>query len=293
MTLRSPFHNAHWKVPTSITLAFLAALALAIGHHAFYLHLDGKPVDSGARNFNQQVNIAIGTAFAFMIRGCLPLGVVVAYWQVFWQALLRQRKPLSLSQIDTLAGALGSLIDSMNVRAMWKHLALAAMALLLWLLPLAALLPPATLSVENTKHLEFAQLEVPTLNFSSASMILDSYQTLVGADGLYIEEAPGKYFYRWIVIAPSIGILHLTRSVAKRAQISKFPGIGVNMTSESQFPGSALRCISIRNEYLVRIRDALDRSCELYELEDDYGGWICGVSNSNVQYYSWLPHGTD
>lgn len=79
-----------------------------------------------------------------------------------------------MAQVDSLASALGSLLDFFHIRAMCRSPTLAALALLSWLVPLAALLPPATLSVENLRHLDYSQIEVPSVNFSSSFMFFDS-----------------------------------------------------------------------------------------------------------------------
>lgn len=65
-----------------IILAFVAGLAFALGHHAFYDSLDGQPVADHL--FNQQINLAVGQAFAFLVRASLVISVGASYWQVFW-----------------------------------------------------------------------------------------------------------------------------------------------------------------------------------------------------------------
>jgi hypothetical protein len=90
MNLRPANVHVHWQAPTVILLSYTASLAFAIGHHVFYTSLDQLSVDENL--FNQQTNIAIGTAFAFLFRANLVLATCTAYWQVFWATALRQRQ---------------------------------------------------------------------------------------------------------------------------------------------------------------------------------------------------------
>jgi hypothetical protein len=70
----------HWQAPTVIILAFVAGLAFALGHHAFYRNLDGQSVDDHL--FDQQTNLAAGHTFAFLVRACLCIAIGVSYWQI-------------------------------------------------------------------------------------------------------------------------------------------------------------------------------------------------------------------
>lgn len=79
MALQQPRRRIHWRAPTTIIAALLVALASAIGHHAFYSNLNDQLVNSDDRLFTQQVNIAIGTAFAFLFRASLVIAVGASY----------------------------------------------------------------------------------------------------------------------------------------------------------------------------------------------------------------------
>lgn len=69
----------HWTAPTIIVVALLAALAFAISHHVFYTSLHKQPVETDDRLFTQQINIAIGTGFAFLFRASLVIAVGASY----------------------------------------------------------------------------------------------------------------------------------------------------------------------------------------------------------------------
>ena len=147
-------------------LAFVAGLAFALGHHAFYDSLDGQPVDNHL--FSQQVNLAVGQAFAFLVRASLVISVGASYWQVFWGTVLHGS--LVISQVDALAGMLGSILDLLNLKASTTRPILLALALLSWMVPLGSILPPATLSVQSVTTTEHEQLRVPIPQFDGESM---------------------------------------------------------------------------------------------------------------------------
>lgn len=99
----------------------------------------------------QQTILASGTALAFLFRACLLVGLGVTYCQVFWWSV--RRSPLELSSLDSLGGLLNSVFELRNFYALLACPALAALALLMWLLPLTAILPPATLAMGTASKL--------------------------------------------------------------------------------------------------------------------------------------------
>jgi hypothetical protein len=116
----------HWRNPTVLLSAFIAGLTFAIGHHAFYSHLDSQPVDRHL--FDQQTNLAIGQALAFLVRASFVISIGASYWQVFWGTVLNG--PFAVPQLDTLAGMLRSLLDLLDLKAFTTRPILFAMALL-------------------------------------------------------------------------------------------------------------------------------------------------------------------
>ena len=163
-------HNAiHWRAPTTIIVTFVFGLVCAIGHHIFYSSLDGKLVDNELSS--QQINIAIGTAFAFLLRASLSVSVGVSYWQVFWRKVLYRGKALPVAHLDSLAGSLASIFDLLNLRVLLAYRSLALLAVLSWLVPWAALLPPATLTVKNVSQTRHDFIDVPLINFTSTALM--------------------------------------------------------------------------------------------------------------------------
>jgi hypothetical protein len=86
----------------SLILPVLFGLAFGLGHHLFYLHLDGRPVDSGRRFSvpDQQWVAQIGISFVFLTKTCFVVAISTAFVQQVWMTV--SRKPLPLSGIDSL-----------------------------------------------------------------------------------------------------------------------------------------------------------------------------------------------
>lgn len=258
--------DVHWKAPVTIVVTFILGLLFAIGHHVFYHDLDGKLVDSNDRLFGQQINISIGTAFAFLFRACLSVSIGATYWQVFWRQMLRKGKSLPVAQLDSLAGLLGSIFEFLEVGALLRYQGLALLAALSWLIPLAALLPPATLAVENVSQTDHVSANVPAINFTSTALMTagtNSNANFLGMDpdddsDDQIYEPPR--FYAWVEDvehfqpgSASLRLIKLMNSVAMGGAIPSFPGVGINTTFELQFPGPAIKCRAFPDFYLKKI----------------------------------------
>jgi hypothetical protein len=245
-------------------------LACAIGHHAFYQNLDKQPVDSSL--FGQQINIAIGTAFAFLFRASLVIAIGAIYWQIFWRTLLRSRKPLTVSHVDTLSGALGSIFELVNVRAMLRSRTLAALALLSWLIPLAALLPPATLSIQNSIHVQSFKDDIPVLNLSAATMFQE-------------ERSPSGLVYK---MSTGPRLLRLITEVAFDGEVVHASGYETNTTYALQFDAPAVRCRSVASEDLETFRDYMLHDCRGYNYTK-LGHEMCGLDYVDLLYNTWSP----
>jgi hypothetical protein len=118
----------HWKAPAVMLGSLLAGTVVAIAHHYFYKALNGQVPSTGV--FDQQVNVGIGTALAFLTRSLLVIAIGVAYTQLFFNTILQ--KATSVSSIDVMYGARGSVIDLLNLSTFWKRPMIWALALLSW-----------------------------------------------------------------------------------------------------------------------------------------------------------------
>jgi len=84
-----------WQAPTSMVCLALSGVLLALGHHFYYLFLDGTVAGSASR---QQWAIRFGTAFSFLVVACLKVASGQAYEQYIWTIV--RRKSFSLGALD-------------------------------------------------------------------------------------------------------------------------------------------------------------------------------------------------
>jgi hypothetical protein len=286
MFSRRLIHAVHWQAPTVIILAFIAGLAFAIGHHVFYLNLDGQPVDDHL--FDQQTNLAAGHTFAFVVRACLCVAIGVAYWQVFWGMLLRGT--FAISHVDALAGSLGSILDMINFGAMMNRPALVVLALLSWLIPLASILPPATLSVQTTMTTEFAypHMSVPHFVYTMASTY-DQFNApglAMLPDGSTTEMGAGTqvtYYTR-----PTRHLSRLVTSTAFRGALPFQQTVHPNSTYNLTFIAPAMQCQSTAIDILQEFNKATNCTFTAHKSPKSR---VTECDNL-ITYISWVPNAT-
>lgn len=131
-------HTIHWFAPACATGALFAGVLFMLGHHLFYKSLDGLPIsDSMVLGFDiseQQANIAIGTAMAFLAKSCLVVAVSTGFIQLFWYAVRVEETSAAptLDRIDALHSTLDNAFQMFNVRSWCSRPALMVLAGLTW-----------------------------------------------------------------------------------------------------------------------------------------------------------------
>ena len=130
--------SLHWVVPTTAILSLFSGVAFAIGHHCFCSGLnDSRAREDGYKLWNtevshQQINIAVGTAFAFLVKVALATAISTAYVQFLWRSMLRSSCAATLQDLDTLFPGISNVISLFKVWV-WRHYAtLCFLALLTW-----------------------------------------------------------------------------------------------------------------------------------------------------------------
>ncbi|ODM22532.1 hypothetical protein SI65_00120 [Aspergillus cristatus] len=157
----------------------LAALASAIGHHFFYHSLNGQPVLdsdplSSIASFysisDQQLNVSTGTLFALLVKSLLGIAVSTVFDQFAWKAIKGRTR--SIGMIDDLFSALKNGFMVLDY-VLWRHYPFSMLlACIAWLLPVATVITPATLSVHMASFSNIDQLVVDTGIFWARTEIL-------------------------------------------------------------------------------------------------------------------------
>lgn len=128
----------HWLAPASALGALAAGLLLSVGHHLFYRSLHNTPVSEGSlfgfETSQQQINIAIGTALAFLTKACMVIAISIAFVQIFWLSVHSRHSEAvpTLERIDAVYAVLENAFEMFNIRSWCSHPVLMLAAGLAW-----------------------------------------------------------------------------------------------------------------------------------------------------------------
>lgn len=245
----------HWAAPTTLVASFAAGVAFAVGHHCFYNYLGGRRVDESS---TQQYNISIGTAFSLLVRAALVVAITTTYWQIFMHRL---RRNLPFATIDSLASLLGAPYELLNSQTLKASPLLVTLAILTWLIPVAVVFTPGTLTVESTSETTPQPGRYATLNWthteSFASLSLGKSDTGLRKRNQGL--AAGTIM-RWE--GPSIQLGRSSVRMAYASELPVFPALAQNTSYSVSFHGPAVQCGDARiAETLQRFTDAVG-GCE-------------------------------
>jgi hypothetical protein len=120
---------------------FIIGLGMAIGHHRFLSSPHNKTVS------NQAWNNRYSLAMAFIVKSCFAAAILLAYAQRLWYTLQRCERGISIKAIDARFSAQETLLGFFT-SDLWRSAFLATlMAIVIWLMPLSAVISPTALSV--------------------------------------------------------------------------------------------------------------------------------------------------
>ncbi|KAJ7465721.1 hypothetical protein FB451DRAFT_1561436, partial [Mycena latifolia] len=180
MRLRNPSqgHGRPHSPLFKILLAWVAALALASGHHTFYASLNNRAVASSDVTTNvsllahsQAGALAIGTAFAFLVSALLGLSTGTAFLQCAWR-LVGQRT-FTLSGLDALWSSQRNAFAFLAFDFWRSARGVVFISALPWAFPLVVTFAPTTLIVENGINITAEACKVPTFDFGSSALLHD------------------------------------------------------------------------------------------------------------------------
>jgi hypothetical protein len=113
------------KARMTMVIMLIFGMGLAAGHHLFYQSLAGQPPPSSVYDISglsvrltgQQVNLAIGSAFAVLVKAALEIAVDTAAEQASWSAIRTQS--IKLASIDNLLVTRNSVWSMLDIR-LWR-----------------------------------------------------------------------------------------------------------------------------------------------------------------------------
>ncbi|KAL4788785.1 hypothetical protein BDV19DRAFT_398187 [Aspergillus venezuelensis] len=258
-----------WRCPTLMIGFVICATALSMGHHFYYNTLNNTVVES----VDQQTwAIRVGTGIAFLSKSFLVSGIGIAAVQVIWATL--RRKSLKLSGIDAMFAILNSPMALFTPDVWVRAKTLTLLALISWLIPLTAVITPATLSIRLLPANVSTVLNVPNVNFTDAFW----------ADKVQAEGAGFIYSS-----APSIS--RLFAALASSAQVLPVRAPFVNSSYTVSFHGPSYKCQSL-DEALVTV-PGVNQSLWENAIGDvpEFGHIYTGVSPSSPENTFYVRSG--
>lgn len=134
----SKVKSIHWLVPTTIILALVIGSLLALGHDLFYASLNSNTVSTepyfvaGRPLPRQQLDSAVGVAFAFLFRTSLSIAISTAYVQFFWKKVGTTKQSPTLAELDWASQLTNNVLRFFNFKYWRKYSILVIMAILFW-----------------------------------------------------------------------------------------------------------------------------------------------------------------
>ncbi|RDI82030.1 hypothetical protein Vi05172_g7793 [Venturia inaequalis] len=236
-------------------LVWTSALAFAIGHHFFYARFDRKRVDQ--TDLSQGWIIRIGTGMAFAVQVLFVISATIACTQFQW--LTTRSREFSVRQVDTIFSVPGNPLAFLQSRLWLRYPALSLLAAVACLLPIAAVVTPATISVVLNQDVTTTKGTPPQLYFDPNQY--GNLQTLVRADYL----------------GPSSDTTRTAYGSALTGQILPIPASQSNLTYVLDFIGPAVRCEPASARFI----------------NDTYTAYRSQISQAGVEneyhYISWVP----
>lgn len=159
-----------------IVLAWVVALALASGHHAFYASLNNHVVESGTTTASLLVHSqagasAIGTTFAFLVSGALGVSASTAFWQSAWRVV--RKRAFTVSGLDALWSSPNNALAFLSWDLWRTAREIVPIVALAWAFPLVVTFAPGTLTVQSRIRTVSNTCTVPTYDFGSNILLHD------------------------------------------------------------------------------------------------------------------------
>jgi len=234
-------------------LTLISGVVWAVSHHFFYASYDKHRVDGAG--LSQAWVVRIGTGMAFLVKTLLVVSATIAFTQHQW--LTSRSKSFKIRQIDTISSILSNPLGFFQTRS-WLHLPiLSLLAVVTWLLPIAAIITPATIVVVAHEEVGNQLSTPPQLCFDPTQYA--NLQTTIRTD----------------YVGPSMNLLRTAFSSAMTGQISSIPTAFINESYTLDFVGPALRC------------DFADASL-INQTANAYQKQLTGIE-SQYHYISWVP----
>lgn len=132
------YSKIHWAAPTTIVASLTLGVLFALAHHIFYQSLAGTSTPNNEYDFYvtevspQQLDIAVGTSFAFLVNAKLVMAISTAYVQLFWRSMVYRAKDVTLDALDCVSSALSNIYALCKIKVWYRHPLLFAIVCVCW-----------------------------------------------------------------------------------------------------------------------------------------------------------------
>ena len=167
---------------------------------------------------------------------------------------------------------LTSLFDLLNLKTLWQHPVLAVLAIISWTLPIAAVVPPASLSVRNptSPRVDYEMKDIAMLDFTK-----ESFATIIQGDP--IED--GAYF-TICFLGSTNRLAQLALGTAIAGEIPSRRAPAVNSSYTMQFFAPSIQCEEAPTAVLSGFDSVF--GCNIVR-----GAYLDCVAD--YQYLAWTP----
>lgn len=159
--LEAPW-GIHWYTPTLIILLVTTAIVTSCIHHSYYLSLDGNRAGDTMR---QARVIRIGTGLGFLFKTAIIAAVSISRKQCVWATL--RKRAMTLEGIDAMFEVVSDPFYFANLDMILRARLATLIALIMWVMPLASLFTPSTISVTAGGTADYeVNCTAPTVKYS-------------------------------------------------------------------------------------------------------------------------------
>jgi hypothetical protein len=157
--------HVHWRTPAMMAFSFFMGIVFALCQHFLYRWLHHQKIDDELQKFRF---VLYGRALAYCAKVAFCGCVVLVFRQRIWRTF--RDRALSVISIDQFFGA----TEDPSIFGNWEAISSApivvAVALVIWLIPLATIIfSPGALTFGTYLRQEYKEMMVPTIDFMSES----------------------------------------------------------------------------------------------------------------------------
>ncbi|CAG8081645.1 unnamed protein product [Penicillium olsonii] len=283
-----PF-NLRYSAVVLMVSALLIALAFAVGHDALYHSVDRKSVLhveilfnwNSLQLSNQQVYVALGALFAFIVRSFLGVSVSTAFEQFAWKSIHSQTTKIGI--IDDLFSVLRNGLTVLDPR-LWRRYPLSmTLAAMCWLLPVSSILTPATLSVKLAPFDDKVLQRVPRVDFANSNFVnlIQSY-----------ERSNGSGEWMKVYSGPTPDVQRIVNGAANQGRVLPIEPAAANSSWSQEFHGPALVCSEVNQTLRAIITRNIVTAINTTQTTEINNG-SQAKSYTGYLYLSWAPAGED